>query len=289
WNILDYHLYLLSNEKGRDEHTRKNSMYIFDGEECTIRSYKELFDDEVLAPFNVGDDPQIVFNILPIIDQDASKCHAGYILGFNFVDKTMYARYFDWIPHIEDLGFVWNDGWNMYEVHIYDLLDILEDCFDLKKFFPGEGILSKGHCCRSKKSDDPGMELVMTILFCQWIVDAADPLFAPAYLRIGNLKELTTGYERQCRLVLQRASARAWHCIRDGWIPEDLARSLTLNAWTNDLYTYVDSMYAENEIPWPAPGLTTSAELREQYIETRKAETSAEVRFERLFNKAEDD
>ncbi|PYI25477.1 hypothetical protein BP00DRAFT_499453 [Aspergillus indologenus CBS 114.80] len=293
WNILDYHLYLLSNERDRDEHVRKNSMYIFDGTECTIRSYQEIFDHEVLAPFNVGDDPQLVFNILPIINRDASECHAGYILGYSHVNKMLYARYFEWIPHIEDLDFVWEDGYNMYEVTIYGLLGLLHDCFVKKSFFPGEGILSagyqQGHHRPSRRFDDPGMELVMTILFCQWIRDAADPLFGPAYLRIGNLKEQVAYYEQQCRLMLQRASARAWFYIRDGWVPDDLARNLELNAWTNDLYTYCDSMYAENGIDWPAPSLRKSSELREQYIETHKAENSADVRFNRLFDATADD
>ncbi|PYH40616.1 uncharacterized protein BP01DRAFT_270066, partial [Aspergillus saccharolyticus JOP 1030-1] len=287
WNILDYHLYLLSNERGRDEHARRNSMYIFDGTECTIRSYEELFDHEVLAPFNVGDDPQVVFNILPIIKRDASQCHAGYILGYNHVKKTLYARYFDWIPHIEDLEFVWEDGCNIYEVSIHGLLDLLNECFVQEKFFPGQGILSmspnRGSSRKSQKFDDPGMELVMTALFCQWIRDAADPLFGPAYLRIGDLKEQAAFYEQQCRLMLQRASARAWFYIRDGYVPEDLARNLELNAWTNDLYTYCDSMYAESRIDWPAPSLRTAHEIRQRYIRTQRAETSADARFQRLF------
>ncbi|PYH95852.1 hypothetical protein BO71DRAFT_300284, partial [Aspergillus ellipticus CBS 707.79] len=289
WYIIDYHLYLVHNERGKDEHVRRNSMFLYDGLDCRPCHYNELYQPETPHPKDV-----ILFNILPIIERDAPASCRGYVLGFDVEKQALFARQFRWIPDIiEDVWCVWDEGIIKYSVGIKGLLSILHLCIDGRMLSPGEGILTSRELpcdvCEAGGIDDPGMELVIVILFCQWILDVAEPLFVPNIPGFAYIVEEIDRYMDECRNILQRASMRAWGAIKQGYAEQTHKRNSSVNQYVDDLYTFFKSEKKVNseEDQMRAPGLDTCHKLRRRYEEQRKEH--AERRLQGLFAVPEKD
>ncbi|RAL00260.1 uncharacterized protein BO80DRAFT_104228 [Aspergillus ibericus CBS 121593] len=278
-NKIDYHLYLAHNERGMDDHMRRNSMLLFDGEECRPCLYDQLSDPRTYYPNGIGQDgdPIMLFNCLPVIRNPASPTMEAYILGFDFDTGNLFVRQFGWFPeYLDDVWCVWNEGFNRYEVQIKALRDILRECIDDCQLDPGVGILSKGKYVAgswevAEASEDPGMELVIVIGFCQWILDMAEPLIRRYVSGTENLIQDFHRYEKECRGILACASARFWERVRKGYTEEQekcekiknryIDRLMALRMPTNDDL---------KEDKGRAPGLDTANRLRRQYEGRRK-------------------
>ncbi|KAF7595767.1 hypothetical protein BBP40_004898 [Aspergillus hancockii] len=284
WEIVDYHLYLCSVEKGKDTHARRNGMFVFDGIDCRPIYYNELFEERAFEACNIGEEPQFLFWVLPIADLGPSFNGRHYVLGFDYKSRTLFARHFDWIPNkTDDLWCVWDLGFTMYSVTIPDLVILLESGLS-EDVHIGLGLLSSSpYCMALGTGDDPGMEIVITILFCQWVLDFAETIFEQDEDTTRIFEERLTHYVEECRIILARASYRAWFASRDGYTKEAYQRNSSINKFTSDLFTFSKSVESGSlkHRSWCAPGLETCNILRQKDRAQRKAET--EQQLENIF------
>ncbi|KAL2872197.1 uncharacterized protein BJX67DRAFT_341764 [Aspergillus lucknowensis] len=292
WHIVDYHLYLCSAERGQTLEARREGMYVYDGVDCRRLTYDEFAEDRALmSQCFPGDQPQLLFGILPIAnrrhfaDRNPSFDGRHYVLGFDYDCKTLYARRFEWFPHdLSDIWCVWDHGSNVYTVTVPDLMHILETSLGKGEIHVGMGILSSSqYCLALDHSDDPGLEIIIATLWCQWLLDFSEILFKSNTGCLPKFQKTLASYVEQGRLILQRASYRAWFAVRDGYSKAQYKCKTTINQYTNDLYTFEKS--AEDGSlkgrPWVAPGLETCNRIRhDERMQRRK---KVEQRLEDLF------
>ncbi|KAJ0424538.1 hypothetical protein BJY00DRAFT_308968 [Aspergillus carlsbadensis] len=292
WHIVDYHLYLCSAERGQTQEARRQGMYVLHGFECRPLSYKEFAEDRgLMSQCFPGDMPQLIFALLPIADRrhyaDRNPSFEGrhYVLGFDYDCKTLYARHFDWFTHdLGDIWCIWEEGANVYTVTVPDLMHILDTSLGKGEMHVGMGILSSSeYCLAMTYDDDPGLEIIIATLWCQWLLDFSDILFKPETGSLSEFQQKLRSHVDQGRLILQRASYRAWFAVRDGYSKEQYKVKTTINQYTNDLYTFEKSAEdgSLNGRPWAAPGLETCNQLRFNHRIQRRKE--AEQRLEDLF------
>lgn len=292
WAIVDYHLYLCSAERGQTLETRRDGTYLFDGADCRPLSYEEFAEDRALtSQCSPGDQPQLLFGILPIADRhhfaDRNPSFGGrhYVLGFDYDCKTLYARHFDWFPHdLSDIWCVWDNSSNVYTVTVPDLIHIMDTSLGKGEIPVGMGVLSSSQYCLALESDDdPGLEIIIATLWCQWLLDFSDILFKQETGSLPDFQARLASYVEQGRLILQRASYRAWFAVRDGYSKEQYRSKMTINQYTNDLYTFEKSEQdgSLKGQPWVAPGLETCNQIRHNERIQRKKRV--EQRLEDLF------
>ncbi|KAL4954594.1 hypothetical protein BDW69DRAFT_183399 [Aspergillus filifer] len=291
WHIVDYHLYLCSAEKGQTLEVRRDGMYLFVGSDCRHLPYAEFAEDRALTTQCLpGDQPQLLFGKLPIADHhigDRNPSFGGrhYVLGFDYNCKTLYARHFDWFPHdLEDMWCVWDNSSNVYSVTVPDLIHIMDTSIAKGEMHVGMGILSSSEYCLALESDDdPGLEIIIATLWCQWLLDFSDILFQQNSGTLSDFQARLNSYVEQGRLILQRASYRAWFAMRDGYTKEQYKSKMTINQYTNDLYTFEKSEQdgSLKGQPWAAPGLDTCNQIRSKARIERKKRV--EQRLEDLF------
>ncbi|OJI97674.1 hypothetical protein ASPVEDRAFT_37098 [Aspergillus versicolor CBS 583.65] len=292
WHIVDYHLYLCSAEKGQTLEVRRDSMYLFDGADCRPFPYEEFAEDRALiSQCSPGDQPQLLFGILPIADRvhfaERNPSFGGryYVLGFDYDCKTLYARRFDWFPHdLSDIWCVWDNGSNMYTTTVPDLTQIMDTSLGKGGMHVGMGILSSSpNCLALESDDDPGLEIIIATLWCQWLLDFSGILFKQNAVSLPDFQARLGSYVEQGRLILQRASYRAWFAVRDGHSKEQYKYKTMINQYTNDLYTFEKSEQdgSLKGQSWEAPGLETCNQIR--YNERMQRKKRVEQRLEELF------
>jgi hypothetical protein len=298
WHIVDYHLYLCSAERGQTQEARRQGMYVLHGYECRPLPYEEFAEDRgLMAQCFPGDMPQLIFGLLPIADRrhyaDRNPSFDGrhYVLGFDYDCKTLYARHFDWFTHdLGDIWCIWEEGVNVYTVTVSDLMHILDTSLGKGEMHVGMGILSSSdYCLAMTYDDDPGLEIIIATLWCQWLLDFGDILFKPETGSLSEFQQKLRSHVDQGRLILQRASYRAWFAVRDGYSKEQYKVKTTINQYTNDLYTFEKSA-EDGSLKgrlWAAPGLETCNQLRFNHRMQRRKE--AEQRLEDLFVPPESD
>ncbi|KAL4751520.1 hypothetical protein BDW72DRAFT_203054 [Aspergillus terricola var. indicus] len=279
WAIVDYHLYLCSAERGQTLDTRRDGTYLFDGADCRPLSYDEFAEDRALiSQCSPGDQPQLLFGILPIADRhhfaDRNPSFGGrhYVLGFDYDCKTL------------DIWCVWDNSNNVYTVTVPDLIHIMDTSFGKGEIPVGMGILSSSQYCLALESDDdPGLEIIIATLWCQWLLDFSDILFKQETGSLPDFQARLASYVEQGRLILQRASYRAWFAVRDGYSKEQYRSKMTINQYTNDLYTFEKSEQdgSLKGQPWVAPGLETCNQIR--HNERMQRKKRVEQRLEDLF------
>ncbi|OJJ38610.1 hypothetical protein ASPWEDRAFT_77359, partial [Aspergillus wentii DTO 134E9] len=285
WGIVDYHLYLAGIETGRNNTLRSNSMMVFDGDECRPFFFEDFFDDSTDNPCVFGK-PKILFCILPIANEGAVFKGRQYILGFDTIERTLFARHFHWSPKtMGDVRADWEEGVTVYSFTIPSLATILRRSFSESDGRLNMGLLSCSPLCETFEGvcDDPGMEIVLAVEFCQWVVDCAEGIFAMDEIAVAKLSYELTYYMDQCRLVLQRASYRAWFAVRDGLSMEAYSHKHSYNQYINDLYTYgksTDDGSLRNR-EWQPPSVDTCNEIRENHRNKSREET--EKKLEDLF------
>ncbi|KAI9376849.1 hypothetical protein BJX61DRAFT_5981 [Aspergillus egyptiacus] len=292
WHIVDYHLYLCSAESGQTVEDRRNRMYLYDGIDCRPLSYADFSEDRSLTSLCFpGDQPQLLFAALPIADRqhfaDRNPSFQGrhYVLGFDYDCKTLYARHFDWFPHdLSDIWCTWDSGSNVYTTTVPDLVHIMDTSLSRGEMHVGMGVLSSSpYCLALESNDDPGLEIVIATLWCQWLLDFSELLFKKSTGSLPDFQARLRSYVDQGRLILQRASYRAWFAVRDGYSREQYKCKTTINQYTNDLYTFEKS--AEDGSlkgrPWTAPGLETCNQIR--YNERLLRRKRVQQRLEDLF------
>ncbi|KAL4877205.1 hypothetical protein BJY04DRAFT_198765 [Aspergillus karnatakaensis] len=292
WHIVDYHLYLCSAERSQTLEARREGVYLYDGAECRRLPYDEFVEDRTLmSQCFPGDQPQLLFGILPIADRqhfaDRNPSFDGrhYVLGFDYDCKTLYARHFDWFPHdISDIWCVWDSGRNVYTVTVPDLIHIMETSLEKGEMHVGMGILSSSqYCLALEYNDDPGLEIIIATLWCQWLLDFSEVLFKQNTGCLPDFQERLGTYIEQGRLILQRASYRAWFAVRDGYSKQQYKCKTTINQYTNDLYTFEKSAQdgSLKGQSWNAPGLETCNQIRQDERKQRKKRV--EQQLEDLF------
>ncbi|PLB44039.1 hypothetical protein P170DRAFT_441484 [Aspergillus steynii IBT 23096] len=269
-----------------DAYSRRNGMYVYDGLDCRPISYSELCDDQAFDPSNIGDDPKFLSWILPVSSRGSPFKGKSYVLGFDYGSRTLFVRQFHWIPgRIDDIWCVWDEGFTVYRLTIPDLIEVLDSVLsgtaDVSR-----GILSyHSHCMIPRSGDDPGLEIVITILLCQWVVDFAAVFSGMDTAACDQFTKTLTTYMEDCRLILQRASYRAWFASRDGHTMRDYSRKAAIDKYTNDLYTFSQSAESGslNGKSWHAPGLNTCSMLRrrDRYVRRERAEWKLEGLFAR--------
>ncbi|KAL3469319.1 hypothetical protein BJX99DRAFT_252085 [Aspergillus californicus] len=292
WHIVDYHLYLCSAERDQTLEARRDGTYIYDGLDCRRLLYADFVEDRGLMSFCFpGDQPQLLFGILPIADRqhfaDRNPSFDGrhYILGFDYDCKTLYARHFDWFPHdLSDIWCIWDSGIDVYTTTVPDLMHIMDTTLGKGQLHVGMGVLSSSEYCRAlEPNDDPGLEIIIATLWCQWLLDFNELLFKTSTGSLPEFQERLGSYVEQGRLVLQRASFRAWFAVRDGYSKEHHKCKTTINQYTNDLYTFEKS--AEDGSlkgqSWAAPGLGTCNQIR--HNERMQRKQRVQRRLEDLF------
>ncbi|KAI9039505.1 uncharacterized protein KD926_009379 [Aspergillus affinis] len=286
WGVVDYHLYLCGIEKGANTHSRRNGMYVYDGLDCRPVPYRELFDDEALDPSNIGDDPKFLSWILPLSNGAFSFGGRSYVLGFEYRSRTLFVRQFHWLPDgIDDIWCVWDEGFTMYRLSIPELIGVLDSVLSGTADV-GRGILS----CHALGTipctgDDPGLEILITILLCQWVIDFAAVFSGMDPTACNKFTETLTTYMEGCRQILQRASYRAWFASRDGHTLRDYSRKGAIDKYTNDLYTFSQSAESGSlkDKSWYAPSLDTCNMLRRRERSMRRERT--EWKLEGLFTR----
>ncbi|KAL4987557.1 hypothetical protein BDW68DRAFT_197319 [Aspergillus falconensis] len=279
WAIVDYHLYLCSAESGQTLETRRDGTYLFDGADCRPLSYDEFAEDRaLLTQCSPGDQPQLLFGILPIADRhhfaDRNPSFGGrhYVLGFDYDCKTL------------DIWCVWDNSTNVYTVTVPDLIHIMDTSLGKGEIPVGMGILSSSQYCLALESDDdPGLEIIIATLWCQWLLDFSEILFKQETGSLPEFQARLASYVEQGRLILQRASYRAWFAVRDGYSKEQYRSKMTINQYTNDLYTFEKSEQdgSLKGQPWVAPGLETCNQIR--HNERMQRKKRVEQRLEDLF------
>ncbi|PKY00921.1 hypothetical protein P168DRAFT_293302 [Aspergillus campestris IBT 28561] len=282
--IVDYHLYLRAVEKDKDTWCRRNGMYLYDGMECRRISYRELLDPKTLFPGDGGNEARFLICALPIPDHDTTVRSRHYVVGFNCTERMFFARHFDYITeNIDDLWTVWDDGLDMYQLSVPDLLLLLQSSFR-DEVHVGIGVLSSSPFCVALcGEDDPGMEIVIAISLCQWLLDFAEVIFEEQHDAMDMLKQEITHYVEELRMVLQRASFRAWFASNRDLSTGGYKRKSEVNKYINDLYNYEKSMHDGSLAgrPWRAPGLETCDRLRSEDRNLKRKRT--EGRLEELF------
>ncbi|KAL2802801.1 hypothetical protein BJX63DRAFT_437531 [Aspergillus granulosus] len=298
WHVVDYHLYLCSAERGQTQEARRQGMYVLHGFECRLLPYDEFAEDRgLMSQCFPGDMPQLLFGLLPIADRrhfaDRNPSFEGrhYVLGFDCECQTLYARHFDWFPHdLGDIWCIWEEGVNVYTVTVPDLMHILDTSLGKGEVHVGMGILSSSeYCLAMTNDDDPGLEIIIANLWCQWLLDFGEILFRPETGSFSAFQDKLRSHVDQGRLILQRASYRAWFAVRDGYSKEQYKLKTNINQYTNDLYTFEKS--AEDGSlkgrPWAAPNLETCNLLRHHHRMQRKRKV--EQQLEDLFVAPEPD
>ena len=248
WGIVDYHLLLASIERGTlDE--RRNCMYLINEDKCIQVLKSDLFDDQHLGLLGIRQNPKLLFSILPITERSPSgrRFFGGqhYILGFDYNARVFFARYFSTVPEdITNIWHVWDQGNMAYSVPVFDLLELLDASFS-GNYRIDRGILSSSRyriSQRNREPDDTGLELTIVIQFCQWIIDCADLVFVDdddQLLRRMISREFNVHMET-CRLILHRASYRAWFAFREGTVIADYKRKLIIEIMASDLCLFKD-------------------------------------------------
>ncbi|KAL4999541.1 hypothetical protein BDV10DRAFT_193510 [Aspergillus recurvatus] len=279
WAIVDYHLYLCSAESGQTLETRRDGTYLFDGADCRPLPYDEFAEDRaLLTQCFPGDQPQLLFGILPIADRhhfaDRNPSFGGrhYVLGFDYDCKTL------------DIWCVWDNSTNVYTVTVPDLIHIMDTSLGKGEIPVGMGILSSSQNCLALESDDdPGLEIIIATLWCQWLLDFSEILFKQETGSLPDFQARLASYVEQGRLILQRASYRAWFAVRDGYSKEQYRSKMAINQYTNDLYTFEKSEQdgSLKGQPWVAPGLETCNQIR--HNERMQRKKRVEQRLENLF------
>lgn len=286
--IIDYNLYLSSAEREAERGLRCNSMFLFDGDECRPFFYREFREEQPLDPFHVGSQPKLLFGILPIANfADALPTFSGmsYILGFDYFSRTFFARFLDWVPaDISDLWTVWDEGYDTYGLTILGLYQLLKSSLENMDGSMNIGVLSSSpHCLALHRHDDPGLEMVIAIRYCQWVVDFADAIFDHSEKEIGNIIGELSQYLVQCRLVLEKASNRAWFTPPDDLFKRRNRRQKLVKQCTNDLYNFHMSASDESfeDRDWHAPSIETCNRIREH--NRRLVKEHAEKELENVF------
>ncbi|RMJ28048.1 hypothetical protein PHISP_01076 [Aspergillus sp. HF37] len=242
WGMVDYHLYLAMAEK-RSFHGRGNCMYFINDDGCYPASERDIFDSiQHFEPGNVlQQNPKLLFNVLPIPLGSGNGRVFGtreYVLGFEYTSNTFFARHFNPAPSPGQLWANWDLGTDMHSISIADLLGQLRTFF-AGGWEAGEGILSSSPYSRSLRRDEPGFEVVIVTLFSQWVIDMADLVFdSNGDGAFEEAIEELRDYTETCRLVLQRASWRAWFALRDGIAVAEYRRRLTIEGMVSIMYSF---------------------------------------------------
>ncbi|OJJ49551.1 hypothetical protein ASPZODRAFT_22299 [Penicilliopsis zonata CBS 506.65] len=286
WQVIDYHLYLCSIERGRTEYMRRNGLYMLDAHECRPFFFDEFFREKTFEAAFVGRRPKLLIANLPIAEDGIHFNGSQYVLYFDYRYNTLYARRFNAIPaDITKIKDVWDKGGDIYSVGIDSLRDLLYSCFRQPDGRVRMGLITMDFTdsMARENADDPGLEVVIAVLWCQFVVDHADILFLDPLDDPETIKQEYEFYMEECRLVLQRASYRAWFGLREGVSKEDYKHKAYVNRFLNELYTFEKS--AEDgslkDKSWHAPSIETCDRVRQ----ARRHQVTLDVErsFEEMF------
>lgn len=312
WHIVDYHLYLLQIEGKKDLTARRNGVLLRDGVDCRPLSYEEMLEDEdTFDPGLVGEEPSVLFAALPVPEHLIQFNGATYVLEYDWNLRTLGARHFVWVPEdLRNIEYVWSEGVIIYAVPIVEIVDVMKASL-AERYRRIEFLSTNSRCTTPYMAhDDPGMELVVAYMFCQFAVDFAEVIFPEEMDHdIENFKSELSSIMEEIRLTLQRASYRAWFAVRDGLSMEKFSQKMSFDRYLNDLFTYNKSV-EEGSLrgkKWHAPGLDTCKKIRDTDSNNRRVRNERQLKdlfapldkdshpepqeavFERMLVKADED
>ncbi|KAL1967535.1 hypothetical protein VTN77DRAFT_3050 [Rasamsonia byssochlamydoides] len=260
WRLIDYNLYLNWIQKGKDEHYRRNCMYLFDGYDCFPFTYGDFFESKTNGGWELGTtgpERKLLFAILPVAEYGPRFDGVHYVLGFDMDCEEFFVRSFNWLPEVSDIWSVWHEGVPLYYFSIWVLYAMMKKSVNNKDGIVDILSLSVTTYCEIEmNNDDPGLEIVIVIQCCQWILDFADIILPQEpWFNAQVFKDKITEYMGQWRSILERASYQAWNAVRDMPPKEVYCRRKWCDQVALDLYSFgeskkVESLRGQN---WNAP------------------------------------
>jgi hypothetical protein len=246
--LVDYHLYLHWFEQGKDQHHRRNCMYLFDGHVCTPFTYAEFLESKKGQRWQspTGQDQKLLFAILPVVKHEPHGARFDgrhYVLGYDLEIEEFFVRYFEWVPDLSDIGTVWYHGTPMYFFSMWALYSMM------KKSLNNDGerveiehLSVSTYCGQPEHHEDPGLEIVIVVQCCQWLLDFADIILPREEWFNGRVfKDQLVECMSQWRLVLDHASYKAWNDARNKPPREVYYRRKWIELVNHELYSFDDS------------------------------------------------
>lgn len=280
WRLIDYNLYLNWIQKGKDQKHRRNCMYLFDGYDCFPFTYKDFVKSKTNDGWQLpttGPQRKLLFGILPVAEYGPRFNGVHYVLGFDLDCEEFFVRSFNWLPEVSDIWSVWHEGVPLYYFSIWVLYSMMKKSFNNKDGIVDILSLSVTTYCEIEmNNDDPGLEIVIVIQCCQWILDFAD-LILPQdpWFNAQVFKDKITEYMNEWRQILARASYQAWNAVRDMPPKEIYCRRKWCDQVTLDLYSFGESKKPDSlrGQTWQAPSQAYCDRIRRESWERYQKET----------------
>ncbi|KAK2760920.1 hypothetical protein FQN54_002162 [Arachnomyces sp. PD_36] len=218
WGFIDLHLYLNLIEGKQSPDQRRGGMFLLDGEHSRRFDYQEITDKRFLE--TVGPNPKVIFECLPILEPGKTFSGAHYALGVNLTSERIFVRRFPRIPdHMKHLGDHWSEGVSVYKFSVAELYGMMERSFDEDKVTLPD-LRSHRLSLAPDTHDDRGMEIIIMLRCCQFVVDLAEMLF-PEEHSLEPLGMEMTRILADWRYTLEQTSSRAWIAERTGLSGEE--------------------------------------------------------------------
>ncbi|KAI2718436.1 hypothetical protein CBS147339_7169 [Penicillium roqueforti] len=212
WGVVDYYIYLLHIESGRNKLRRKKECYLL---ETTGFTQVTLHDEPVLNNLPTHTNPTVIFVSLPVPDMQNEFSNARLVLGFDLQSDRLQGYFFEPeapIENYEDLWKVWNQGEGelVIDVPVDRFLAIVRYTMEHQIEILEIGVLH--HYGLITREFQAGLDMVVTLQFLQFVDDFAELLAEEP----DELRELYTPFQDELRELLATGSRDTWFAVRDG-------------------------------------------------------------------------
>ena len=210
--MIDYYIYLLHIESGRNKLRRKKECYLL---ETTGFTQVTLHDEPVLNNIPAHTNPTVVFVSLPVPDMQNEFSNARLVLSFDLEADRLQGYFFEPespIENYEDLWKVWNQGEGglVIDVPVDRFLAIIRHTMQHQIEILEIGVLH--HYGLITREFQAGLDMVVAVQFLQFVDDFAELLSEEP----DELHELYTPFQDELRELLVTGSRDAWFAVRDG-------------------------------------------------------------------------
>jgi len=222
-----------------------------------------------------------------VTDCELAFSGTKYILAYNLASDQLVIRRFLQIPEIfTEICKSWHEGFDVYQFSIEALYTLMKNSISDKS---GEVNIPRfsctSYCLSAEANDDPGMELVIGIFCCQFVIDLAQLLFPyEDDCEIVKFKQELMMFIKQWRLVLAQTSHNAWFAVRYGKSYKDYTRKWDADRAVSDIF-----MFSRHECRWRSHSITYNAagnlEKEKRKVKEQEAIERAKQRFDQLFAK----
>lgn len=173
WGSMDYCEYLRWAESGRQE-TGVANMMLFNGQATMLITFEDYISDTIESAA-YGEEPLLIFQILPVSEDNVSFSGARYCLGLNTSTSCFFARWFD-ASAISDNDEIsaelWSLGRDIYSFSDDDMIKLLVNSTSNDPRNVVVPRLSKTKFCRFPEcEEDLGSGMTILLLCAQWWLD----------------------------------------------------------------------------------------------------------------------